>query len=108
MENNYCSTPYRRRNTMFCSEVVNHVKALVKTLCKEKISLDATLFYNNLNNYKPEIKSQFFEYQSKLVSGSAFSRAIFDILNNYVDRKLTADTNKVFFGKFVPGVILPA
>lgn len=108
MDNDYSFAPYWRHNTMCCSEAVNHVRSMGKILCKEKISLDGTLFYNNIINYTPDMKSQFLEYQAKLVTGSAFSSAFFNKLNNYVDRKLKADTDKVFDGKFVPGVILPA
>lgn len=108
MDNDYSFAPYWRHNTMCCSEAVNHVRSLGKILCKEKISLDGTLFYNNMINYTPDMKSQFLDYQAKLVKGSTFTRTAFDRLNKYVDRKLKADTDKVFDGTFVPRVILPA
>ncbi len=105
MENAYSFAPYWRHKTMCCSEVGNHVRSLGRALCKEKISLDGALFYNNIMNYKPEMREQFLDYQSKIVSGPKLSHPIFNLLNQYVDRKLKADVNKVFEGKFEPDVI---
>jgi anaerobic magnesium-protoporphyrin IX monomethyl ester cyclase len=108
MENAYSFAPYWRHNTMCCSEAGNHVRAMGMALCKEKVSLDGALFYNNIINYKPEMREQFLDYQAKLVTGFKFSRPVFNLLNKYVDRKLKSDTNKIFDGQFVPGAILPA
>lgn len=108
MENAYSFAPYWRHNTMCCSEAGNHVRAMGMALCEEKISLDGMLFYSNIINYTPDMREPFLAYQAKLAAGPKFSRAVFNVLNKYVDRKLKSDTDKAFGGEFAPGVILPA
>jgi len=101
MDNSYSFAPYWRHKTMCCSEVGNHVRALSQALCKERISLDGALFYNNILQYEPVMREEFLTFQSKTVSKPHLLRPIFNVLNRFIDQKLKKDAEKVFGGKFI-------
>lgn len=96
MDNPYSFAPYWRHDTMSCTEVGNHVRHLGMQLCKEKISLDGALFYQNILNYKPSMREAFLDYQQSVVSGNAFMKKVFNWINHQVDIKLQKDVKHVF------------
>ncbi len=100
MDNNYSFAPYWRHKTMCCADVGNHVRSMGITLAREKISLDGALFYNNIINYDPSMRRVFLDFQAQVAGRPNILRPVFNIMNNFVDRKLKANTEKVFGGEF--------
>ena len=99
MNNPYSFAPYWRHDTMSCSQVGNHVRKLGMQLCEERISLEGSLFYQNILSYNPAQKEEFLDYQLSLLKGNVYLRKIFNWLNLKVDAKLLKDIKSVFPAK---------
>ncbi|MGM0579955.1 MAG: B12-binding domain-containing radical SAM protein [Bacteroidota bacterium] len=99
MDNPYSFAPYWRHDTMSCSEVGKHVRKLGIQLCKERISLEGSLFYQNILSYDPSQKEAFLDYQQSLVEENVYLKKVFNWLNHKVDAKLLKDIKKVFPAK---------
>lgn len=99
MDNPYSFAPYWRHDTMSCSQVGKHVRELGMQLCKERISLEGSLFYQNILSYVPSQKEAFLDYQQSLVIENVYLKKVFNWLNNKVDVKLLKDIKKVFPAK---------
>ncbi len=99
MHNPYSFAPYWRHDTMSCSQVGKYVRKLGMQLCEERISLEGSLFYNNILSYEPSQKEEFLDYQQSLVRGNVYLRKIFNWLNAKVDAKLLKDIKNVFPAK---------
>lgn len=99
MDNPYSFAPYWRHDTMSCSQVGKHVRKLGLQLCEERISLEGSLFYQNILSYDPSQKEDFLDYQQSLVKGNVYLKKVFNWLNNKVDAKLLKDIKRVFPAK---------
>lgn len=96
MDNPFSFAPYWRHHTMNCAEVGNHVRELGLTLCRERISLDGALFYQNILKYDSSMREEFLDYQMKLSNSNFILKPVLNRLNKWVDTKLKKDMENVF------------
>jgi anaerobic magnesium-protoporphyrin IX monomethyl ester cyclase len=96
MDNPYSFAPYWRHRTMSCTEVGNHVRELGLKLCRERISLDGALFYQNILRFEPSLRDEFLDYQKNLSYNNFIMKPILNLLNKWVDNKLKKDMMNAF------------
>jgi len=94
MENPLTMAPYWKHNTMSCSDVGNYVRKINTFLIEQKISLDGTIFYSHMDNYKPNMRDELLEYQYKCYQKHPIAKFFLNKLNDFVDKKLTKDVVK--------------
>lgn len=84
-------SPYWLHDTMSCTDVGNHVRALQRGLMENRVSLDAALFYDGILRYEPSHRETMLDLQMRAMTRYPRTRWVFDKLNALVDRKLRAD-----------------
>jgi hypothetical protein len=73
---------------MSCAEVGNHVRALDRRLMRDRIALNAALFYSSLPSFQPERRETLLDYQQRTAAGHPFLRGAFNLANRWVDGRL--------------------
>ena len=91
MDNLYSMAPYWEHDTMSCRDVVNHVQRLDRRIMTNRVSLNATLFYERMLDYRPRQREALLDFQHDAVSGHPVVAAAFDVINRIVDRRLRDD-----------------
>ena len=87
MDNLYTMAPYWRHATMACTEVGNYVRDLDQKLMRDRLSLNATLFYAGMLGYRPELREPLLNFQQCLAHQRAL-RGLFTLLNRLVDWRM--------------------
>ena len=82
--------PYWEHTTMSCCEVCNHVRELDSRLMKNKIALNATLFYPGMLSYEPDHRETLLDLQRRAATRHPAQKSLFDIAHAFVDRRLEA------------------
>jgi hypothetical protein len=80
--------PYWQHDTMSCAEASRHVRALQSRLIRDRVSLDATLFYPALLGYRPEEREALLDFQQRAVTAHPLLEKGFDLANRWIDRRL--------------------
>lgn len=88
MENLRSMAPYWEHATMSSAEVGNHVRALDRRLMRERIALNAALFYPALLSFHPEQRDALLDFQQRTATGHPLLRRGFDLANRWVDGRL--------------------
>jgi len=89
-------SPYWRHSTMCCSTVGNSVRKMTDRLISEKVSLEATLFYGGILNFKPEWRDLLLDFQAEAFKSQGGMRTIFKLGNRFIDYRLRKDVQKTF------------
>lgn len=95
MDNLYSMAPYWEHATMSCSEVGNHVRALDKKLMRNKVALNAILFYGGMLAYRPEQRDILLDFQSR-TAGRPGLEGLFSLANRLVDQRLAREVERHF------------
>lgn len=90
-DNSHCMAPYWRHASMSCEEVGNHVRRLNKRLMRQRISLNAVLFYSGLLCFEASDREALLDYQYRVADGHPWIEKGFDLANRWVDRRLRRD-----------------
>jgi radical SAM superfamily enzyme YgiQ (UPF0313 family) len=88
MDNLRSTAPYWEHGTMSCADVGNHVRDLDRRLMRNRIALNATLFYPALLSFHPEQREALLDFQRRAAAGHPLLRLGFDLANHWVDRRL--------------------
>lgn len=84
-------SPYWAHATMSCSDVGHHVRWFANELVERRVSLDATLFYEGILQYQPELREEMLDFQRNAMRGAPLVRRAFATLNRWIDRQLRTD-----------------
>ena len=82
--------PYWEHRTMSCREVGNHVRELDTRLMKNKVALNAVLFYPGMLSYAAEHRESLLELQRRAATRHPAQKLLFDVAHAFVDRRLEA------------------
>ncbi len=93
MSNPFTFAPYWRHSTMDCSDVGNHVRYMNERLCRNKISLDGSVFYANIDHYDESYRDALLDYQCTYMTVHKFIHPALDMVHNFIDRKLKKDVD---------------
>ena len=88
MDNLRSMAPYWEHGTMSCAEVGNHVRALDRRLMRDRVALNAALFYSSMLAFQPEQRDGLLDLQRCAVTGHPVLEKGFDLANRWVDRRL--------------------
>lgn len=83
-------SPYWAHDTMSCLEAGQHLRRLTRTIIEEKLSIDASLFYEGILDFEPSHRSELLDFQYRAVK-QARGRPLFDSLHGWIDRRLARD-----------------
>ena len=88
MENLRSMAPYWEHDTMSCAEVGNHVRALDRRLMRDRVALNAALFYASMSAFRPEQRESLLDLQRRAVTNHPILEKGFNLANRWVDRRL--------------------
>jgi anaerobic magnesium-protoporphyrin IX monomethyl ester cyclase len=95
-DNSYCMAPYWQHASMSCTDVGNHVRRLNNRLMRERVSLNATLFYSGLLNFQPTDREALLDFQQRVSESHSLMRAFFNMAHRWVDKRLQKDVRRWF------------
>lgn len=90
----HCMAPYWRHRTMTCREAVDHARSISRRLMRERVSLNAVLFYPGMLTFQPEHRDRLLSFQQRVVERHPLATWLFDRLNGWVDRRLDRDVER--------------
>ncbi|OAI52183.1 hypothetical protein AYO44_16715 [Planctomycetaceae bacterium SCGC AG-212-F19] len=96
MPNLYSMAPYWRHRTMGCDEVGNHVRRLDQRIMSNRLALNAVLFYAGMLHFDASQREGLLDFQQGVVTNHALVRSAFDVVHQWVDRRLRADVARHF------------
>jgi radical SAM superfamily enzyme YgiQ (UPF0313 family) len=96
MPNLYSMAPYWRHRTMSCAEVGNHVRQLDRRIMRNRVALNAALFYQGMLGYDPAAREALLDFQRRVAENHALVRALFGLAHRWVDRRLRRDVARHF------------
>jgi tRNA A37 methylthiotransferase MiaB len=106
--NLYSMAPYWRHRTMSCAEVGNHIRRLDQRLMRQRVALNATLFYAGTLGYRSEQREALLDFQQRVATRHPWIERVFDAANRWVDRRLRRDVARCFADRGEPAVTTPA
>jgi radical SAM superfamily enzyme YgiQ (UPF0313 family) len=96
MPNLYSMAPYWRHRTMSCTEVGNHVRELDRRIMRNRIALNAVLFYQGMLHYDAGQRDALLDFQSRIAENHALIRSLFGVVHRWVDSRLRRDVARHF------------
>jgi radical SAM superfamily enzyme YgiQ (UPF0313 family) len=96
MPNLYSMAPYWRHRTMSCADVGNHVRALDRRLMRQRVALNAPLFFQGLLHYDPGQRDALLDFQRRVAENHSLVRSLFDLVHRWVDGRLRRDVARHF------------
>jgi anaerobic magnesium-protoporphyrin IX monomethyl ester cyclase len=88
--------PYWEHATMSCSEVGRHVRELDRRLMRDRVALNAALFYPSLLAYTPDLREPLLTWQQRAATGHPLLEKTFDRAHGWLDRRLERAVRGVF------------
>jgi radical SAM superfamily enzyme YgiQ (UPF0313 family) len=88
--------PYWQHATMSCAEVGYHVRDLDRRLMRDRVALNATLFYPSLLGYTPELREPLLAFQQRAATGHPLLKRAFDLAHGWIDRRIERAVRRVF------------
>ena len=88
--------PYWEHATMSCAEVGRHVRELDRRLMRDRIALNAALFYPSLLAYTPDLRELLLAWQQRAVTRHPLLERGFDRLHGWIDRRLARAVRVAF------------
>jgi hypothetical protein len=96
MENLYSMAPYWQHRTMSCADVGNHVRQLDRRIMRNRVALNAALFYQGMQHYDPAEREQLLDFQLRVAENHGLVSSAFDLAHRWVDRRLRRDMARHF------------
>lgn len=88
--------PYWEHATMSCAEVGRHVRELDRRLMRDRIALNAALFYPSLLAYTPELREPLLDHQQRAATSHPLLERAFDLAHGWIDRRLERAVQNCF------------
>lgn len=96
VNNLHSMAPYWTHDTMSCADVTRHVRALDRRIMRNRVTLNATLFYPGMLSFASERRKAMLEFQKRVaVNHSVLTRA-FDWVQRWAEWKLHRDIEAHF------------
>ena len=92
----YTMAPYWKHSSMDCLQASDHVRTFNQRLMKNKISLNAVLFYTGILHYKTSDRSTLLEFQQHISVRHPILRGVFTLINKWINRKMKKDMQRCF------------
>ncbi len=73
---------------MSCTEVGRHVRALDRRLMRDRVALNAAIFYPSLLAYTPDLREPLLDFQRRATLGHPLLERSFDLAHRWIDRRL--------------------
>lgn len=83
--------PYWEHRTMSSRDVGNHVRRLHRRIMREKVSLNAPLFYAGLLGYRPDQRQALLAFQQRAAQAHPLLDRAFDLAHRWLDGHLRRD-----------------
>lgn len=80
LDNDFSLSPYWKHSTMDCIEATIEARRMTQEIIRQNLSLDATLFYNEILGFNSEIRDQLLAFQKESYESGFLLRKFFDIL----------------------------
>ena len=90
MNNLYSISPYWKHQTMDCHEAARQTRKLTAQLLRDRVSLDAALFYKSVLMFDPALRPELLDLQTRAWERGWWVRKLFDVFHAVTD---------YFFGK---------
>jgi radical SAM superfamily enzyme YgiQ (UPF0313 family) len=94
LDSSYTFAPYWKHYSMDCSEIGPYIRRMHETIIQEKWSLEGTLFYRNIQKYRPEMKEELMDYQARMYRKGKLLRNAFDHIHSFIYKKLDRDLHQ--------------
>jgi radical SAM superfamily enzyme YgiQ (UPF0313 family) len=94
LDNDYSLSPYWAHQTMNCHEASLEARRMTAEIIKRNLSLDATLFYNEILDYDHNDREELLAFQSRAFRKGAFIKAIFSCILGSIDFFFKRDLKK--------------
>lgn len=91
MDTKTSMSPYWIHDTMNCFEATKWVAYLTDEIIRNKISLDAALFFKEILHYDSSLREELLEFQYRAWTNRNWIRRIFKIVNGFIDYFLKRD-----------------
>jgi radical SAM superfamily enzyme YgiQ (UPF0313 family) len=101
MPNLYSMAPYWRHKTMSCDAVGNHVRELDRRIMRNRVALNAALFYKGLLRYDAGQREVLLDFQQRVAENHGLVRLLFGLAHRWVDGRLRRDVAR-HFAAFAP------
>lgn len=88
--------PYWQHNTMDCIDASDQIRAMNQRLMRNKISLNAVLFYSGLLHYRTDDRNILLQHQRRIATKHPVLRGTFSLLNKWINRKANDDIQHCF------------
>ncbi len=92
-------SPYWKHKTMDCSEAAESARQLNQKIVENKLSLDASIFYQGILSFRPNMRDDLLDFQYESYSSNVFLKNIFFKIHSWINKKLKKDLNKFFAKK---------
>jgi radical SAM superfamily enzyme YgiQ (UPF0313 family) len=89
---------YWRHDTMSCTSVANTWKRFNTSLMRNRASLEASLFYKSILEYRPADREDLLDFQERIVDGFPVMRGIFYGLRSFAQWRLERDVARTLDG----------
>ncbi len=89
-------SPYWQHETMNCQEASIAARKLGHEIINNKLSLDASLFYQGILSFKPEMRTDLLDFQSKGRKSNKLLVKIFSKIHLWINKKLKKDLTDFF------------
>ncbi len=96
LDNNYSLSPYWKHETMDCLEAATYARYLTKELVKRRLCVDATIFYDEILGFTPDLREELLDIQEASLKKSIFVSNVFSVIFAVIDFFLRRDLKKVF------------
>jgi anaerobic magnesium-protoporphyrin IX monomethyl ester cyclase len=90
----YTVAPYWLHDTMTCSLAADYARRLTRRLMNDKVSLNATLFYQNILAYNVGLRSDLLDLQERAYKDSASLTGFLDKMHRVIDHRIHAQMRK--------------
>ena len=60
-------------------------------IMQERVALNATLFYRGMLGFQPRQRKALLDFQQQAVTSGPLARTTFNVLNAWIDRRLSRD-----------------
>jgi hypothetical protein len=89
-------SPYWTHQSMSCKDVGNYVQKLSHRLIKEKVSLDATIYYRGIHLFDPAARDQLLEFQCQALQSNSWMNPLLKMTNRWIDKNLVRSVDRFF------------
>ena len=96
LDNPFSISPYWKHKTMDCLQATQMAGKLNDLIISERLSLDASVFFNEYLSYRPQLRESLLDFQQRAWKKSFWVRGAFALLYRLLDSFLRRDLRKIW------------